>query len=131
MIEFKVINWDTNSDRLVHYDVMPYIYSEFEKYRKRKKLAIKDVTFEELKKFIDDIARYRYWSRCEYEVIVTGWPVNRNTYKLDVYEQIKMNLDNITQLMLEDLQKKGSLRVNALKKEKVTKKIKTVGLQVN
>ena len=45
MIEFKVINWDINSDRLIHYDVMPYIYSEFEKYRKRKKLAIKDVTF--------------------------------------------------------------------------------------
>lgn len=131
MIEFKVINWDTNSDRLVHYDVMPYIYSEFEKYRKRNKLAIKNVTFEELKKFINDTAKYRYWSRCEYEVIVTGWPVSRNTYKLDVYEQIKMNLDNITQLMLEDLQKKGSLRVNALKKEKVTKKINTVALQVN
>ena len=47
MIEFKVINWDINSDRLIHYDVMPYIYSEFEKYRKRKKLAIKDVTFDE------------------------------------------------------------------------------------
>ena len=42
-----------------------------------------------------------------------------------------MNLDNITQLMLEDLQKKGSLRVSALKKERVTKKTKTVGLQVN
>ena len=42
-----------------------------------------------------------------------------------------MNLDNITQLMLEDLQKKGSLRVNALKKEKVTKKINTATLQVN
>ncbi len=110
---------------------MPYIYSEFEKYRKREKLAIKNVTFEELKKFIDDTAKYRYWSRCEYEVIVTGWPVSKNTYKLDVYEQIKMNLDNITQLMLEDLQKKGSLRVNALKKEKVTKKINTVTLQVN
>lgn len=131
MIEFKVINWDTNSDRLVHYDVMPYIYSEFEKYRKRNKLAIKNITFEELKKFINDTAKYRYWSRCEYEVIVTGWPVSKNTYKLDVYEQIKMNLDNITQLMLEDLQKKGSLRVNALKKEKVTKKINTVTLQVN
>lgn len=131
MIEFKVINWDTNSDRLVHYDVMPYIYSEFEKYRKRNKLAIKNVTFEELKKFINDTAKYRYWSRCEYEVIVTGWPVSKNTYKLDVYEQIKMNLDNITQLMLEDLQKKDSLRVNALKKEKVTKKINTVTLQVN
>lgn len=131
MIEFKVINWDINSERLIHYDVMPYIYSEFEKYRKRKKLAIKDVTFDELKKFIDSTAKYRYWARCEYEVIVTGWPVSRSKYKLDVYEQIEMNLDNITQLMLEDLQKKGSLRVNVLKKERVTKKIKTVGLQVN
>lgn len=131
MIEFKVINWDINSERLIHYDVMPYIYSEFEKYRKRKKLTIKDVTFEELKKFIDSTAKYRYWARCEYEVIVTGWPVSRNTYKLDVYEQIKMNLDNITQLMLEDLQKKGSLRINALKKESVTKKINTTTLRVN
>ena len=110
---------------------MPYIYSEFEKYRKKKKLAIKDVTFEELKEFIDSTAKYRYWSRCEYEVIVTGWPVSRDKHKLDVYEQIEMNLDNITQLMLEDLQKKGSLRVNALKKERVAKKINTTTLQVN
>ena len=42
-----------------------------------------------------------------------------------------MNLDNITQLMLEDLQKKGSLRVNALKKERVAKKTNTTTLQVN
>ena len=94
-------------------------------------VVIKDVTFEELKEFIDSTAKYRYWSRCEYEVIVTGWPVSRDKHKLDVYEQIEMNLDNITQLMLEDLQKKGSLRVNALKKERVTKKTNTTTLQVN
>ena len=56
---------------------------------------------------------YQFWARCEYEVILSSWPSRENGYrhKMDVYEQIHMNLDNIAKLMYDDLQKGKSARV--------------------
>lgn len=99
MISYKVINWDFNSDNIVHYDIMPYLYDCLEKTVIDKK----DITLSWLKQFIVDCSMYQYWSRCEYETIITGWPKGKKEYKLDVYEQIKMNLDNIALLMYNDL----------------------------
>lgn len=39
----------------------------------------------------------------EYECIIHGWPLQKNDYKLDIHEQVMMNLDVITKLMLEDI----------------------------
>lgn len=111
MVEYKVINWDFNTDRIEHYDIMPYLYARLEEKRKRRHISLKDLTFERLKEFIDNESKYQFWSRCQYEVIVTGWPVQKHEHKLDVYEQIKMNLDNITKLMFDDLQKGKPARV--------------------
>lgn len=97
MISYNVITWEFNSDSIEFYDIMPYLYHKYEQLEKK-------LSFDELKEFIDKEARYMYWSRCEWEVIVTGWPQQKNTYKLDVYEQIKMNLDVIAELMWDDLQ---------------------------
>ena len=88
-----------NTDKLIHYDIMPYLYLEL----KEEYSDPKNITFEELKTFIDNKSRYKFMARCQYEVIVTGWPVQKSKYKLDVYEQIKMNLDNIAKLMFENL----------------------------
>lgn len=54
-------------------------------------------TFEEFKFFIDKYCFNRFWSRCEYEVIVTGWPVQKNEVKIDIYDQISNNIDIITE----------------------------------
>ena len=98
-IQFFVINWDTNGDRLRHYDVMPYLLEEVEIRRKKEKLLKKDVSMEWLKLTITNASRYRYWARCEYECIVHGWPMRKNDYKLDIHEQIMMNIDVITELI--------------------------------
>ena len=99
MISFKVINWDFNGDEIEHYDIMPYLYNCLKKKKVKKSL----ITYEWLKSFIDKESMYMFWSRCEYETIVTGWPQRKREHKMDVYEQIKMNLDNITKLMYDDL----------------------------
>ena len=105
MISYKVINWDFNTDKIEHYDIMPYIYDSIKDAMKREKKKKADITFEWLRNVIDDASKYMCWARCQYEVIVHAWPVRKNDHKLDVYEQIKMNLDNITRLVFNDLHK--------------------------
>lgn len=37
---------------------------------------------------------YQYWSRCEYEIVLTSWPPCRqgfSDYKIDVYDQVMLN----------------------------------------
>ena len=113
MIEYKVITWNFNTDRIEHYDIMPYLYRRLEEKRKKRQIALKDLTLERLKEFIDAESKYQFWARCEYEVILHSWPPRKNghEHKMDVYEQIHMNLDNIARLMYDDLQKGKPARV--------------------
>lgn len=99
MISYKVITWNVNLDRIEYCDIMPYLY----KCLKEANVSKEDLSLSWLKEFIDKKSMYQYWARCEYETIVTGWPKSNKEHKLDVYEQIKMNLDNITLLVYNDL----------------------------
>ena len=65
-----------------------------ELYKKIKKNKPK--TFDEIKEFIINESRYRFWSRCEYEVIITGWPKQKREVKIDIFNQIMENIDVIT-----------------------------------
>lgn len=93
---------------------MPYLYRRLEEKRKKRQITLKDLTLEKLKEFIDSESKYQFWARCEYEVILSSWPPRENgrRHKMDVYEQIHMNLDNIAKLMYDDLQKKKPARVS-------------------
>ena len=115
MITYNVINWNFNQDKIEHLDIMPYIYDSIKEAKKRDKLKNADITYDWLKEVIDSASKYMYWARCQYEVIVHAWPVRKNDHKLDVYEQIKMNLDNITRLIYDDMfgkKKKTRQRTN-------------------
>lgn len=114
MIEYRVITWDFSTDRVEHYDIMPYLYRRLEEKRKKRQITLKDLTLERLKEFIDSESRYQFWARCQYEVILSSWPPRENgrRHKMDVYEQIHMNLDNIAKLMYDDLQKRKPARVS-------------------
>lgn len=119
--QFNVLTWDFNSDRLKYYDVLPYFRDLFK--QKQKTFKLKRVAKiiernpdakkyywvptnrEELKEFIEKEAMYRYWSRCEWEMIIHGWPKREQSYKLDVYEQIMMNIDIVTDILYTELLK--------------------------
>ena len=113
MIEYRVVIWNFATDRVEHYHIMPYLYRRLEEKRKKKQITLKDLTLERLKEFIDNESKYQFWARCEYEVILSSCPPRENgrKHKMDVYEQIHMNLDNIAKLMYDDLQKRKSARV--------------------
>ena len=88
---YKVISWDFNSDNIDYYDIMPFLIDSYKKIKKNK-----PKTFDEIKEFIINESRYRFWSRCEYEVIITGWPKQKREVKIDIFDQIMKNIDVIT-----------------------------------
>ena len=117
--QFYVLNWDFNRDEIEHYDVLPYFRNEFkERKKKSKSKRIQRImeetpdmkkyygvpeTRDELKKFIENESQYMFWGRCQYEMIVHGWPVRKNDYKIDVHEQVMMNIDIITDILYKEL----------------------------
>lgn len=61
----------------------------YRKYRKEEQIN-------ELEEEIRRWARYFFWSKCEYEIILTGWPPPREDSgfrdkKIDIYDQLIMN----------------------------------------
>lgn len=119
--EFNVINYDFNKKEIKSYNVIPYLLSCY------KESKHKPVTFSEFKEFIIDKACYQWWARCEYEILISPWPYTlspsegyhkekendveswkehwdkhlKECEKIDVYDQVKMNIDVITNLVME------------------------------
>ena len=107
---FYVLTFNFNTKKVDNYDVIPYLTREVKDFVKLDKKKVKELTDEELKTYVDRVARYEFWSRCQWEFIVISWPYLSNTRvedqdgeKIDVYRQIKMNLDVVTQLVKESL----------------------------
>ncbi|MDY2736806.1 hypothetical protein [Intestinibacter sp.] len=46
---------------------------------------------------------YRWWSRCEYEIILQSWPTGRLEQKIDVYYQLMMNINIITEIVMDEV----------------------------
>ena len=94
-MKYNVLIQDFNSRKFVPYDIFPYLHRQ---YNKREQ---KPLTLQEYKDFILSEARCQWWARCEYEIIVAGWPNTTNSKKIDVYDQIELNIDAITTLFME------------------------------
>ena len=101
---YYVITWNFNKDQIERYNIMDYLINCYKETKKRKLDIPK--TFEEYKNFILKKSKYQFWSRCEYECIIHCWPVKKNEYKLDVYEQIEMNIDIITKHFMNQITNK-------------------------
>lgn len=96
MNSFNVIIEDNG--KFVPYDVIPYLYDEY------KRKSPKPKTHEELKEFVKKQSMYQWWARCEYEIILQGWPNNTIEEKWDVYKQIMMNIDVITNVLKREIE---------------------------
>lgn len=105
--KFYVLTWDFNRDKIEHYDVLPYLRNRLEERIEKNKKDEDEYfkvpkSFDEFKKFVEYESLYQFWSRCEYEMIIHGWPVRKNDYKIDVHEQIMMNLDAISGILFDE-----------------------------
>lgn len=97
MNKFNVIIYDFNSKKMVPYDIIPYLVRCYDESND------KPSTFEKLKDFIIKESKYQWWSRCEYEIILSDWPNDKDREKWDVYKQITMNIDIITQIFINTI----------------------------
>lgn len=121
MKEFNVIIYDINKKEFEPYNIIPYLVKCYNEDKNKPK------TFDEFKEFVRSKAMYRWWSRCEYEILLGPWPYLtspserydkkgendieawkehwkkhlKELHKIDVWDQIKMNLDVITELFIE------------------------------
>lgn len=93
---YTIIN-NFNKGTFEPYDVMPYLM------RKYNEDQSKPSTKEEFKTFVKQNAEYQWWSRCEYEIILSDWPCNKHYDKWDVYQQVMMNLDTVTEILMKNV----------------------------
>lgn len=93
-MEFNVIWFNPNKKEFEPYNVMPYFIDEY------KKSKVKPKTFDEFKEFIKKNSMYMYWSRCEYEIILEDWPRSNVEKKIDIHQQIMMNIDIIAKILM-------------------------------
>ena len=72
---YNVWIWDFNHDALESYDVVPRFVESIKQYTKPKSLP---KTKEALNEILEANVRYSFWSKCEYEMIIHGWPEQNN-----------------------------------------------------
>ena len=97
---FYTIIYNINKNVFEPYDVMPYLINEYKVKKKKKK---QPNTFDEFKRFIEGASMYQYWSRCEYELILTSWPNEDKKEKIDIHKQIMMNINVITNILMDNV----------------------------
>ena len=121
--EFNVINFDFNNKTFKSYNIIPYLLSCYNEEKNKPK------TFDEFKDFIKNKSMYRWWSRCEYEIILSPWPYTsspserydkkgeddieawkehwkihlQECEKIDIHCQVMMNIDVITNSVMESI----------------------------
>ena len=115
---YNVWIWDFNSDSLESYDVIPRFVESIKRYIKPKNLP---KTKEALNEILESDARYYFWSKCEYEMIIHGWPEQKNDQKVDVYQQLKLNWPIFLDFFWEQVYKPMFLKKAAKKTSRKSK----------
>ena len=97
MKSFYVIVYDFNRKTFIPYDVIPYLKKCY------YEATSKPETLEEFKDFVKNQSMYQWWSRCEYEIILSDWPSQCQQKKIDVHYQVMANLDTVTKVLMESI----------------------------
>ena len=100
-LEWKVLRHDFNSDKIVEYNVFSdYFVNKLHIAIRKKEVA----NYEQLKKYIKNYFLYYFWCKSECEIMVGGlFTKEPNLTKIDIYTQLKMNLDRITEYVNREL----------------------------
>lgn len=108
--EFKwnVLLWDINHGCLESYDVVPYFVARLNEKPAEERPRTKKAFAE----FLKSEAMYHFWSRCQYEIVVQGWPSGKGSEKIDVYDQLEMNWDSFVSQFWDKIYKPTWLRKN-------------------
>lgn len=96
---FYVINEDVNAKEFKKYNVMPYFVNCYNETKAKDRPK----TFEEFKDFVECKSMRMYCCRCEYEIVLQSLIGFTEDKKIDVDWQVKMNIDLITELLMQNV----------------------------
>lgn len=102
MKPFYTIIYDVNHKKFVKYNVMHYFLREYIESRTSKYLKTPQ-TKEEFIEFVKEWGMYQFWSRCQYEIIITDWPGQTVEEKIDVWDQMEANLSVVADILMENV----------------------------
>lgn len=94
---FNVIWYDINKNKFEPYNVLPHFINSYNKVKNKRKSESK----ESFKQWVLAESMYHFWSRCEYEILLSDWPSQTTTEKWDIHAQIVMNIDTIVGILSE------------------------------
>lgn len=97
MKQFNAIIYNPNKEKFEPYNVMDFFVDEYNEDKENLK------TFDEFKKFVERKSMWMFWSRCEYEIILSDWPPSGVEEKWDIHRQIMMNIDIVTEILMENV----------------------------
>jgi hypothetical protein len=113
MKTFNVIHYDPNRKVFEPYNVISYFVNRYEEELEKHKDYPRSlyyrvpITFEEFRNFVKRESQYQFWGRCQYEIILSDWPPSDPPVeeKWDIHDQIMMNLDTVTNLVMESVKR--------------------------
>jgi hypothetical protein len=89
------------NDKLEFYNIFNHYY-----FKERvAKILQQRIGRAQISEALKKIARYCFWSKCEYEVLVESWPPSKDfksAVKIDVYEQLEMNWDALIDYIIKN-----------------------------
>lgn len=102
MLEYYALKLDFNTNKLQKINIFSESDAvEIKKLRKVRKIQNRL----DLKIWLKSRLMRQYWSRCEYEMIISPWPrISRDEeIKIDIWTQLEPNLDVITDYVANTL----------------------------
>lgn len=89
-MEWNVFYENFNGRKIESYNIFRH-YSFYEDCKKAAKKYKDDR--ESFEKHIKSSLMYYYWSKCEWEIVLSSWPSGDRTpdRKIDVYDQVMLN----------------------------------------
>ena len=100
MLKWYVYLESFNSRRIVTYNV----FKHFNFYQDVKEAIRQTENKQNFSEKIKRIAKYYFWSKCEYEILITSWIATNNfkDKKIDVYDQLELNWDRFIDYIWEN-----------------------------
>ena len=103
-LTFNVLFYDFNAKKLITLNIFNNIH--FSEGVDRAILEYKETkSIENFTKQIDMALKYSFWSKREYELSIgDAFETNLDKYeKIDVYQQVSMNLDILIQYIIDNI----------------------------
>lgn len=92
-LKFMVVIGSFNQDKYEAINIFDYEILKNELNKIAKLRTNKRPTFDEFSERIRKVVMYQFWSRCEYEIIISSWVGRHWENKVDVYDQVRLNWD--------------------------------------